>query len=111
MARAYRLTPCVRMRNAVAAALVRRGVRLGGNARFTVPGRTGGQPRTSPVTILEGNGERFPRSPFGEVNWVRVPAGRRRWGAATGQRRPRSAKFPQPRRRRCSSRRSPPSWR
>ena len=38
---------------------------------LTVPGRKSGQPRTTPVTILEWNGERWLQSPFGEVNWVR----------------------------------------
>jgi deazaflavin-dependent oxidoreductase (nitroreductase family) len=71
MARTYHVGPAVRISNAVVAALLRRGVKIGGNSLLTVPGRKSGQPRTTPVTILEWNGERWLQSPFGEVNWVR----------------------------------------
>ncbi len=71
MAKTYRVNPAVRISNAVVAALLRRGVKMGGNTLLTVPGRKSGQPRTTPVTILEWNGERWLQSPFGEVNWVR----------------------------------------
>lgn len=71
MAKTYRVTPFVRISNAVVAALVRRGVPLGGNVLLTIPGRTSGEPRTTPVTILDWDGERWLQSPFGEVNWVR----------------------------------------
>lgn len=71
MAKTYRITPFVRISNAIVAALLRRGVKLGDNVLLTVPGRTSGQPRTTPVTVLERNGERWLQSPFGEVNWVR----------------------------------------
>ncbi len=57
--------------NAIVAALLRRGVKIGNNALLTVPGRSSGEPRTTPVTILEWGGERWLQSPFGEVNWVR----------------------------------------
>jgi deazaflavin-dependent oxidoreductase (nitroreductase family) len=71
MAKTYNIGPAVRISNAVVAALLRRGVKIGGNTLLTVPGRKSGQPRTTPVTILEWNGERWLQSPFGEVNWVR----------------------------------------
>lgn len=71
MAKTYRVGPAVRISNAVVAALLRRGVKMGSNTLLTVPGRKSGQPRTTPVTILEWNGERWLQSPFGEVNWVR----------------------------------------
>jgi len=71
MPRTYRITPFVRISNAIVAALLRRGVKLGGMALLTVPGRKTGQPRTTPVTLLELDGERWLQSPFGEVNWVR----------------------------------------
>ena len=71
MAKTYHVGPAVRISNAVVAALLRRGVKMGGNILLTVPGRKSGEPRTTPVTILEWNGERWLQSPFGEVNWVR----------------------------------------
>ena len=71
MSKTYRITPFVRVTNAIVAALLQRGVKLGGNALLTVPGRTSGEPRTTPITLLEWNGERWLQSPFGEVNWVR----------------------------------------
>ena len=71
MAKIYRITPFVRISNAVVAALLRRGVPIGSNALLTVPGRKSGQPRTTPVTLLERDGERWLQSPFGDVNWVR----------------------------------------
>lgn len=71
MAKSYHVGAAVRISNAVVTALLRRGVKLGGNVLLTVPGRTSGEPRTTPVTILEWNGERWLQSPFGDVNWVR----------------------------------------
>ena len=71
MAKTYRITPFVRVSNAIIVALLRRGVKLGGNVLLTVPDRSTGRPRTTPVTILEWSGERWLQSPFGEVNWVR----------------------------------------
>ena len=71
MAKTYHVGPAVRISNAIVVALLRRGVKMGGNTLLTVPGRKSGQPRTTPVTILEWNGERWLQSPFGEVNWVR----------------------------------------
>lgn len=71
MARTYCVGPFVRISNAIVAALLRRGVKIGNNALLTVPGRSSGEPRTTPVTILEWGGERWLQSPFGEVNWVR----------------------------------------
>jgi deazaflavin-dependent oxidoreductase (nitroreductase family) len=71
MAKTYRITPFVRVSNAMMSALLRRGVKVGSNALLTVPGRKSGEPRTTPVTLLERDGERYLQSPFGEVNWVR----------------------------------------
>lgn len=44
---------------------------LGPNALLTMPGRTTGQPRTTPLAIIEAGGRRWVWSPWGEVNWVR----------------------------------------
>lgn len=71
MAKDLRTTPFFRIGNAVVTALLRRGVKLGGMALLTVPGRSSGEPRTTAVTLLERDGERWLQSPFSEVNWVR----------------------------------------
>ncbi len=71
MAKDFRATPTFRISNAIVTALLRRGVKLGGNALLTVPGRTTGEPRTTTITLLERDGQRWLGSPFGEVNWVR----------------------------------------
>ena len=46
-------------------------VPLGYNALITVPGRTSGVPRTTPLAIIDVDGRRWVWSPWGEVNWVR----------------------------------------
>lgn len=71
MAKTYRVGSLVRVSNAIVTALLRRGVPIGRNVLLTVPGRTSGEPRTTPVTPLEWQGERWLQSPFGDVNWVR----------------------------------------
>lgn len=71
MAKTYRVSPAVRISNAIVAALLRRGVKMGTNSLLTVAGRKSGEPRTTPVTLLEWQGERYLQSPFGQVNWVR----------------------------------------
>lgn len=71
MIKTHRMGPGFRLANAVMTALLRRGVKAGSNVLLTVPGRKSGLPRTTPVTILEWNGERYLQSPFGEVDWVR----------------------------------------
>jgi deazaflavin-dependent oxidoreductase (nitroreductase family) len=38
---------------------------------LTVPGRKSGLPRTTPVTVVEYEGDRWVTSPYGEVDWVR----------------------------------------
>ncbi len=71
MARTYHPTLFLRGANAVMSLLLRNGVKVGSNALLTVPGRKSGEPRTTPVTPLEGDGERWVQSPYGDVNWVR----------------------------------------
>ncbi len=47
MAKTYRVTPFVRISNAIVASLLRRGVKIGSTALLTVPGRKSGEPRTT----------------------------------------------------------------
>jgi deazaflavin-dependent oxidoreductase (nitroreductase family) len=57
--------------NPVAARLLRAGRVLGPNALLTVRGRKSGEPRTTPVALVEIGGRRWVIGTFGEVNWVR----------------------------------------
>ena len=57
--------------NLIAKPLLRAGVPLGYNGLLTVPGRTTGEPRTTPLAIIEVDGRRWVWSPWGEVHWVR----------------------------------------
>jgi deazaflavin-dependent oxidoreductase (nitroreductase family) len=47
------------------------GIPMGPNALITVRGRKSGEPRTTPVALIEIEGKRWVQSPFGDVNWVR----------------------------------------
>ena len=41
------------------------------NGLITIRGRKSGQPRTTPVAIIDVDGRRWIWAPWGEVNWVR----------------------------------------
>jgi deazaflavin-dependent oxidoreductase (nitroreductase family) len=57
--------------NPIAARVLRAGRFLGPNALLTARGRKTGEPRTTPVALVELNGRRWVIGTFGEVNWVR----------------------------------------
>lgn len=72
--------------NPLAARLLRIGRLLGPNALLTVRGRKSGEPRTTPVALVDAGGRRWVVGTFGDTNWVRnlraaheatVSAGRR----------------------------------
>jgi deazaflavin-dependent oxidoreductase (nitroreductase family) len=44
---------------------------MGPNALITIRGRKSGEPRTTPVALIEIEGRRWVSSPYGEVHWVR----------------------------------------
>jgi deazaflavin-dependent oxidoreductase (nitroreductase family) len=52
-------------------ALLRAGIRLGPNTLLTVRGRKSGQPRTTPVAVVEHDSKRYIVSVYGIVDWVR----------------------------------------
>lgn len=54
-----------------AKALLKLGVPLGINGLITIRGRRSGEPRTTPVAIIDVSGRRWIWAPWGEVNWVR----------------------------------------
>src|SRR6266542_1952223 len=51
--------------------VIRRGLAAGPNVLLTVRGRSSGQPRTTPVAMLELGGVRYLQGSFGITNWVR----------------------------------------
>jgi deazaflavin-dependent oxidoreductase (nitroreductase family) len=57
--------------NPLARRLLRIGVPLGPNALLTVRGRKSGQPRSTPVAVVDVEGRRWVIGTFGDVNWVR----------------------------------------
>jgi deazaflavin-dependent oxidoreductase (nitroreductase family) len=57
--------------NPVARRLLGVGIPLGPNSLLTVRGRSSGEPRTTPVALIEIQGRRWVVGTFGEVNWVR----------------------------------------
>ena len=70
MARRYRTTAWRRALNRFTAAAARRGrgprqIRL-----LTVEGRRSGEPHTTPVILVEAQGERWLVAPYGPVAWV-----------------------------------------
>jgi deazaflavin-dependent oxidoreductase (nitroreductase family) len=40
-------------------------------ARLSLPGRTSGQTRTTPIVVLEHDGERYLVAPYGHTDWTR----------------------------------------
>ena len=56
--------------NAIARPLLAAGLPMGFNGLVTIRGRKSGQPRTTPVAIIESGGRRWVWAPWGEVNWV-----------------------------------------
>jgi deazaflavin-dependent oxidoreductase (nitroreductase family) len=68
---AARVPKFVSIFNRVAQRMLAAGVPMGPNALITVRGRKSGEPRTTPVALIEIGGRRWVSSPYGDVNWVR----------------------------------------
>lgn len=63
--------PIFRLVNPVVRRMLARGMPTGGpNVLLTVPGSSTGEPRTTPVGMLEVDGHRYVQAAFGEVAWV-----------------------------------------
>jgi deazaflavin-dependent oxidoreductase (nitroreductase family) len=71
MAKTFRATFAIRLSNTIVTALLRSGVKMGNMTLLTVRGRKSGQPRTTPVALIERDGQRWLVAPYGAVNWVR----------------------------------------
>jgi deazaflavin-dependent oxidoreductase (nitroreductase family) len=57
--------------NPMVARLTRLGLSIAGSRVLEVRGRTSGQPRRTPVNVLELDGERYLVAPRGNTQWVR----------------------------------------
>lgn len=71
MAKRFRATAPRRTFNGVVVLLHRLGVPTGRVVSLTTTGRRTGQPRTTPVSPIEANQNRYLVAPYGEVEWVR----------------------------------------
>jgi deazaflavin-dependent oxidoreductase (nitroreductase family) len=71
MTKMYRLTPITRLANGIFRVMTRRG--HGANYRYilTVEGRKSGIARSTPVDVMDVDGQRWLVAPYGEVNWVK----------------------------------------
>ncbi|MBB5790436.1 nitroreductase family deazaflavin-dependent oxidoreductase [Jiangella mangrovi] len=70
MARTYRTTLARRIGNTVFTAALRTVPVPGPYALLTVRGRVSGQPRSTPVRVMEHDGQRYLVAPYGEVEWA-----------------------------------------
>ncbi|MGH3442455.1 MAG: nitroreductase family deazaflavin-dependent oxidoreductase [Nitriliruptorales bacterium] len=66
----YRLTPVIRIFNRLMRLLSRTPLAPAGVHELTTTGRRSGQPRTTPVRLLDHEGQRWLVSPYGTVGWV-----------------------------------------
>src|SRR6266516_4430902 len=76
MATTYQVPRFVRLGNVLTTTLLRAGFKVGAPGGYpmyllTVRGRKSGQPRTTPIVIIEQDGKRYVGSPYGIVDWVR----------------------------------------
>lgn len=71
MAKTFKPNPMMRVGNAVASTLVRTGLPIGIIQILTVPGRKSGEPRATPLAIIEQDGQRYIIAAYGIVDWVR----------------------------------------
>jgi deazaflavin-dependent oxidoreductase (nitroreductase family) len=70
MTKSYRLTPMRRIANGLMRQLLRLGLAPRTTMLLTVPGRRSGALRSTPVTLVEEDGQRWLVAPYGPVAWV-----------------------------------------
>ena len=70
MSRTYRLGPARRAVNFLMASMLQLGIGPKSIYFLTTKGRKTGQPRTTPVILVEADGQRWLVSPYGQVSWV-----------------------------------------
>ena len=52
-------------------AFLSRGLKVGSHYLLTVPGRTSGEPRSTPISVVTLDGQRYIVSAFADVDWVK----------------------------------------
>jgi deazaflavin-dependent oxidoreductase (nitroreductase family) len=70
LAKTYRLGPARRAVNVLVTAMLRLGVAAKSTYLLTTTGRNTGRPRTTPMILVEANGECWLVAPYGLVAWV-----------------------------------------
>jgi len=70
MAKTYRLGPARRAVNVIMTAMLRLGIGPKSSYLLTTTGRRSGQTRTTPVVLVETEGQPWLVSPYGLVGWV-----------------------------------------
>src|SRR5438445_10700822 len=71
MARKFQYSFVFKAGNVFTKSLLALGISFNGSTLITVPGRKTGVPRSTPITMVEFQGQRYVQSPFGSVDWVR----------------------------------------
>lgn len=71
MAKTFRVTFALRASNKINGLLLCAGVKMGSMTLLTVRGRKSGQLHTTPVAVVEDQGQRYLIAPYGNVNWAR----------------------------------------
>ena len=71
MAKQFQYSFVFKAGNAVQRGLLALGISLNDTALITVAGRKSGRPHSTPITMVEVDGQRYIQSPFGNVTWVK----------------------------------------
>ena len=71
MAKQFEYTFVFKVGNFVTKSLLALGISFNGSTLLTVAGRKTGVPRSTPISMVEFEGQRYVQSPFGNVDWVR----------------------------------------
>ncbi len=71
MAKQFQYTFVFKAGNVLMKSLLALGISVNGTTLITVPGRKTGRPHSTPITMVEVDGQRYVQSPFGNVDWVR----------------------------------------
>ncbi len=71
MARTYKLTGIRRIGNRFMSFLARRGMGPKQTVILTVRGRKSGKAYSTPVSLVQADGQRWLVAPYGEVSWVK----------------------------------------
>src|SRR6202165_742681 len=71
MAKQFKYNYVFKIGNTLTRTLLALGIRFNDSTLITVPGRKTGAPHSTPITMVEYEGQRYLQSPFGNVDWVR----------------------------------------